>query len=103
MRSMADIVVPNTAPVKNDRPQRAKTGIPDRKVAKTNSVGCVLAANLRVIIDAERVSPSAWARIHRLPARNVHNILEAKHSPSLCLIDEVARAAGLRAWQILVP
>ena len=104
MRSIADIVMPNSARVKRHCVPHLPTQVwPTTGVKRSSSVGHVLATNLRAIIDAAQVSPSALARTHRIPPRNVHNILTGQHSPSIELVEAVADAAHLMAWQILVP
>lgn len=69
-----------------------------------------LQQNLRRILEVQAPklrdgAPSvrAWALQRHLEPRNIQRILNGEQSPSLLLLDEIASACGLQAWQLLVP
>lgn len=62
------------------------------------------AANLRRVINlSDEPSVNAWCRRHRLEPRSIQRMLNGEQSPTLDSVCEVARAAGLHAWQLLLP
>lgn len=62
-----------------------------------------VAVNLRRIIDVAGESPNAWSRRHGLTQGSVSRILRGAQSPTEDMIAALAAAAGLHAWQLLVP
>lgn len=66
----------------------------------------VLAANLRKMIEAEaskgdRPTVRSWALKRGLSVRTVDRLTKAEHAVTLDILDEVAAACGLQAWQLL--
>lgn len=65
----------------------------------------ILAANLlKLIADSpEKKSVRAWALARGLDVRLIDRMTKGKNAPTLDKIDEVAKAVGLPAWQLLLP
>lgn len=66
-----------------------------------------LAANINRLIDrdtppGERRSVRAWATKKGLDVRLIDRLAEGQNSVTLDKLDEVARACGLDAWQLLL-
>jgi hypothetical protein len=63
----------------------------------------ILSANVSALIERSGLSMSAWAREHGLKPKRVHRALTQEHSTTLDVVESIAAAAGLQAWQLLMP
>lgn len=58
--------------------------------------------NLIAVIGKDR-SVNSWAKEHGLEQTTVQRIVNGTHEPKLSMIERVARALGVEAWQLMVP
>ena len=66
-----------------------------------------LASNLRRMIEAdsppgERPSIRAWALGRGLDVRLIDRLTKGQHAVTLDKLDEIAKACGLKPWQLLI-
>lgn len=61
----------------------------------------VFATNLKALIG--RQSVNAWAKKHNLTQSTINRIVTGKMDPTTGQVDDIAKAAGLFSWQLLVP
>lgn len=66
----------------------------------------VIAANVKKLIDAASVrgvrsSIRSWSLSKGLDVRTIDRLVKGEHAINIDKLDEVARACGLQAWQLL--
>lgn len=69
----------------------------------TTDLRGILAANLRRMIDRERVSVRAWALARGLDVRLIDRMTKGDNSVTIDTLHKIADACGLQAWHLLVP
>lgn len=74
----------------------------------TSDLRAILAANLKRMIDREspagtRPSVRSWALSKGVDVRLISRLVKEEHAVTLDVLDKVASAVGLQAWQLLLP
>lgn len=68
----------------------------------------IVAANLKRRIEADaprgsRISVRAWAISRGLNVRMIDRMVKGQHAVTLDKLDEIAKAAGVQPWHLLLP
>ena len=63
----------------------------------------ILAENLSRLIEASGLSLRAWAQGKGLDVKLVERLAKNSHAVTLDKLEDVAKAVGLQAWQLLLP
>jgi hypothetical protein len=66
------------------------------------SLRVILAKNLLQMIQADGQSLRAWAIAKGLDVRMIDRLSKGENAVTLDKIDEIAKACGLQAWQLLL-
>lgn len=78
-------------------------GRPRQPLTGVTGVRLVLARNVRSLLTHRNVAESAVAKSWGLPQTMLNRVTNGRTDTRIESIDEVAKAFGLQAWQLLVP
>ena len=62
-----------------------------------------LAANLKALLDAHKMSGPALAQRAGIDRKSVNNMLNARYNPNYDNVEAVAEVFGLTGWQLILP
>ena len=73
------------------------------KHSETAPATLLFAINLRRLIADSQMSVNAWAKDHGLVQTTLARLCRGEMNPTLSILQEIAAAANLEVWQLLVP
>jgi len=62
----------------------------------------ILADNLRALIEKDGSNIRAWSLKNGLQQRNIDRIVKAQSAATIDTLDEIASAAGVASWHLLI-
>ncbi len=60
-------------------------------------------ANVLALIERSGLSVNAWALAHHLTQSTIARIAAGKMDPTTAMVQTIADAVGLQAWQLVAP